>query len=130
MGVKLAHYKDLKIGKYLNIDGEPCKVVDMQVSSTGKHGHAKARITAIGIFDSQKRQILAGMHQNCQIPILEKSSAQVVAVMGDRVQLMDLQSYETFEIPIPDEYKGKLSAGVEIEYQDYDGRKLVSRVKS
>lgn len=129
MGVKLAHIGDLKVGKYVNIDGVPCKVVDIQISSTGKHGHAKARITAMGIFDNQKRQLLEGTHANCEIPILDKSSAQVVAIMGDRVQLMDLQSYETFEIQIPEEFRSQLSAGIEVEYQDYEGKKMLSRVK-
>ena len=35
-------------------------------------------------------------------------TAQVISVMGDKAQLMDLETYETFELPIPEELKGKL----------------------
>ena len=130
MAVKLGHYNDLKVGRFLNVDGEPCKVVDIQISSTGKHGHAKGRITTIGVFDGQKRQVMGSMHSGCEIPLLEKKSAQVVAILADKVQLMDLQSFETFDILIPEELKDKISAGVEVEYTDYDGRRMINRTKS
>ena len=61
------------------------------------------------------------------VPIIDKRSAQVLAIMGDNVQLMDLETYETFEMPIPDEYKGQLEAGKEIQYLEALGRKKITR---
>jgi translation initiation factor 5A len=46
----------------------------------------------------------------------------------DHVQLMDLETYETFEMPIEDEYKGKLEPGSEIQYLEAMGRKKITRV--
>jgi translation initiation factor 5A len=48
--------------------------------------------------------------------------------MGDTVQLMDLETYETFELPIPDEYKGQLQPGKEIQYLNALGKKKITRV--
>jgi len=49
--------------------------------------------------------------------------------MGDNVQLMDLESYETFDIDIPPELKGKLNEGSEVDYIIAMGNKKVMRVK-
>jgi len=47
-------------------------------------------------------------------------------LMGDDVvQLMDLETYETFEMPIPDEYKGKLEPGAELMYLEALGKKKI-----
>ena len=54
--------------------------------------------------------------------------AQVVAVMGDQVQLMDMETYETFDMAIPDDFKGKMSPGEEIQYLEALGKKKITRV--
>lgn len=39
--VKPTEAGSLKEGSYVIIDGEPCKVVEIEKSKTGKHGSAK-----------------------------------------------------------------------------------------
>ena len=34
----------LKVGSYIVIDGEPCRIVSYDHSKPGKHGSAKARV--------------------------------------------------------------------------------------
>ena len=125
---ELAEIRTLKVNRYLIIDDEPCKIVGISTSKPGKHGEAKARIEAIGVFDKQKRSIVKPVKHKVHVPIIDKRSAQVLALMGDNVQLMDLESYETFEMPIPEEYKGQLEAGKEIQYLQALGRKKITRV--
>jgi translation initiation factor 5A len=48
--------------------------------------------------------------------------------MGTEVQLMDLETYETFNVPIPEEYKDKLTSGKELQYMITMGRKKITRV--
>ena len=48
--VKLVSVSSLKTGSYVIIDNVACIVKDIQISRPGKHGHAKARISAIGLF--------------------------------------------------------------------------------
>ena len=38
----------LRVGGYMVIDDQPCRIVDITKSKPGKHGAAKARIVAIG----------------------------------------------------------------------------------
>jgi len=125
---ELAEIRTLKVNRYLIIDDEPCKIVSISTSKPGKHGEAKARIEAIGVFDGQKRSIVNPVTHKVHVPIIDKRNAQIVALMGNNVQLMDLETYETFEIPIPDEYKGKLEPGKEVSYLIALGRKKITRV--
>lgn len=121
----------IKPGQWVLIDGAVCRVTDVQVSSPGKHGSAKVRITAIGVFDKQKRQMLKPSGADVEVPIIKRKFGQVLAVMGDQVQIMDLESYETFELPMPEEQElaSKLEPGVEIEYMEAGEYRKISKVK-
>jgi translation initiation factor 5A len=125
---ELAEIRTLKENRYIIIDDEPCKIISISKSKPGKHGEAKARIEAIGIFNGQKKSIVNPVSHKVHVPIIDKRSAQVVAIMGDNVQLMDMETYETFEMPIPEEFKGQLEAGKEIQYLQALGRKKITRV--
>ena len=120
--------RQLKEGGYIIIDDEPCEIVSITVSKPGKHGAAKARIDAIGIFDGQKRSIVQPVTAKVYVPIVERKRAQVISVMGDVAQLMDMETYETFELPIPEELKDKVEPGKEVIYIESLGRrKIVER---
>ena len=108
--------RSLKEGKYILIDEEPCVIKSMTHSKTGKHGSAKSRIDAIGIFDGMKRSIIAPVTEKTYIPIVERKNGQVLAVSGEVAQIMDLADYSTLELKIPDDLKGKIEAGKEISY--------------
>ena len=81
--VKQVHATELKKGSYVIIDGVACIVRDNQISRPGKHGHAKCRIEAIGIINSQKKIIAIPGHDSLQVPIIEKKTAQILSVSGD-----------------------------------------------
>jgi translation initiation factor 5A len=108
--------RSLKEGKYVLIDEEPCVIKSMTHSKTGKHGSAKSRIDAIGIFDGTKRSIIAPVTEKIYVPIVERKNGQVLSVSGDVVQIMDNADYSTLELKIPEELKGKIVAGKDISY--------------
>jgi len=122
---------NLKIGSYIIIDGEPCKIVEYDKSKTGKHGSAKARIVAIGVFDDQKRQFVKPVDSNAEVPIIDKRAGQVFAVSPNGVQIMDLETFEYLDAPFPkeEELKSKIVAGAEIEYWKIMGKIKITRVK-
>ena len=102
---------ELRVGGYMMIDGEPCKIMDITKSKPGKHGSAKARIVAIGVFDGQKRQFVKPVDCGAEVPIIDKRAGQVFAVNPNGVQIMDLETYEYIDAPFPDEedFKANLS---------------------
>jgi translation initiation factor 5A (eIF-5A) len=123
---------NIKVGSFIVIDGEPCKVVEVEKSKTGKHGSAKARIVGIGFFDGSKRSIVVPTDARVEVPVIRKFTAQVVAIVGDNLQLMNLEDYSTFEMPMPqeEEIKSKLSEGVEVEVWEVMGRPKIMRVRA
>ena len=126
---EMAEVRELKVGRYIIIDEEPCKIQSMSTSKPGKHGEAKARIDAVGIFDEQKRSVVHPVKHKVGVPIIDKRSAQILALMGsDVVQLMDLETYETFDMPIPEDLKGQLEPGKEILYLQAMGKRKITRV--
>lgn len=129
MSTKVVEVKTLKVGKYVILDGEASKITSIQTSSPGKHGAAKARVEAVGIFDNQKRSLVKPVDSKIDIPIIDKRAAQVLAIMGSDVQLMDMEDYDTFEVPIPDELRDQLLEGAEVDYIVAMGNKKLMRIK-
>jgi translation initiation factor 5A len=126
---EMAEVRELKVGRYVLIDEEPCKIQSISTSKPGKHGEAKARIDAVGIFDEQKRVVVHPVKHKVGIPIIDKRSAQILALIGaDVVQLMDMETYETFEMPIPEDFKDKLEPGKEILYLQAMGKRKITRI--
>lgn len=128
MAWEQAEVRTLKEGRYINIDDEPCKITSISTSKPGKHGEAKARIEAVGIFDGGKRSVVFPVKHKVQVPMIDKRQAQIVTVMGSEVQLMDLDTYEMFQLPIPDDLKDSLTPGENIQYLIAMGRKKITRV--
>lgn len=128
---KPASVGSLREGRYIIIDGEPCHIVGITKSKPGKHGGAKARIVAIGIFDGAKRSFVKPVDANVEVPMINKGSGQVFSVSSSGVQIMDLETYEYLDAPFPEDedLKAKLVSGVEIEYWQILGRVKIVRTK-
>ena len=107
--------KEIKTGRFILIDGIPCKVVEIETSAPGKHGSAKMRVTAVGIFEGGKKTLLKPSDADAEVPIINKKKAQVVSVSGETSQMMDSETYESFEIKVPDEFKSSIKPGAEVE---------------
>ena len=131
MSVTRGSAGELKKGSYVVLDGEPCEVLSVSKSKPGKHGAAKVRIEARGIFDGTRSSKIFPADALVEIPIVDKKTAQVTSVYGNTVQLMDLSSYDMFEIPMPDdpELASKLQPGVEVEYWESMGKRKIVRVR-
>jgi len=121
----------LRVGGYMLIDNEPCRIVDITKSKPGKHGSAKARIVAIGVFDGVKRSFVKPVDSTAEIPIIDKRPGQVFAVNPSSVQIMDLETFEYLDAPYPEEeeLKSKIAPGVEVEYWRIMGRVKIVRTK-
>ncbi len=129
MAREMTEVGKLKEGRFVIIDDEPCRIVGFSTSAPGKHGHAKAKIDAIGLFDSQKRSVVRPTSAKMEVPMIERGSAQVLAIIENNAQLMDLTTFETFELPISLNLRGEVREGVEVEYIQALSRRKIERVK-
>ena len=69
-------------------------------------------------------------HDKMDAPIIEKKSAQILSISGNKANVMDTETYETFEMDIPEELQGEVREGSEVLYWLVMGTKVMKQVKS
>lgn len=127
---KMVGANQVQKGSFILMGGVACKVVDVEISKPGKHGHSKVRISAMGLVDEKKRIEVMPGHDNVEIPIIEKRNAQVLSVQGDMANVMDAENYETFDIKIPEEFKGQVKDGMSVMYWVIMSERVIKQVRS
>lgn len=126
MVLKIINATEARPGTNILIEGEPYTIKKIDISKTGKHGHAKARIEAIGIMNQQKKVFVVPGHERFEVPMVDKRKAQVLSITN-KVSIMDLQNFETMEIDCPEEIKSELKENSNVEYFDVEGRKIIKK---
>ncbi len=129
MTTKVVGAGTIKENSYILIDGAACKVVSCETSKSGKHGHAKVRVVAIGIMDEKKREIVMPAHDNVEVPIIEKKSAQVLSIANNVANVMDEETFETFDLEIPEELKATVVPNCKILYWTILGQRVMKQLK-
>jgi translation initiation factor 5A len=120
----------LKVGSYIIIDNEPCRIVSYDHSKPGKHGSAKARVAAMGVFDGSKHSLVSPVSANVEVPLINKRNGQVISISGDTLQIMDLETFEVFDTSsVEEEIRNKIRQGGEVEYWQVLDRVKIVRVK-
>ena len=127
MAFKLIHATQAKPGNSIIVEGVPCNVRSNDISTSGRHGHAKCRIEAISIIDGKKKVLVIGGHDRLEVPMINKHNGQVLSISEDKASIMDLESFENMEILIPEDLKGQLTDGDQVDYWDVDGAKMIKR---
>jgi translation initiation factor 5A len=125
--IKFAQLGQLKEKQFLVIDDVICKIDSMTKSKPGKHGAAKMRVVAIAVFTGQKMNLLKPTSAMVEVPLMEKGNAQVIADLGEKYQIMDLMTYQTYEVE-KDEFKN-LDSGSELEYMKAGAQIKIIRKK-
>jgi translation initiation factor 5A len=120
----------LRVGSYIIIDNEPCRIVSYDHSKPGKHGSAKARVAAMGVFDGSKHSLVSPVSANVEVPLINKRNGQVVSISGETLQIMDLETFEVFDTSsVEEEIRNKIRQGGEVEYWQVLDRVKIVRVK-
>lgn len=128
MVLKIINATEARVGTNIIVDGMPCTVKSIDVSKTGKHGHAKCRIEAVGIITGTKKVFVVPGHERLEVPVVDKRKGQVLSKAEGKVSVMDLENFETIEVPCPDpDVFEELQENGNCEYWDIEGEKIVKR---
>ena len=117
--------RELDEGSYVMIEDTPCKINSYSTAKPGKHGSAKARIDAKGVFDGKKRSLSPPVDAKVWVPIVNRKQGQVVSTDGNDAQVMDLDTYDTFTMRVPEDID--LQPDDEIEYLQYEEQRKITR---
>ena len=130
MALKLITAHEARTGATILVEGNACIVKNNDVSKTGKHGASKCRIECIGVIDGKKRIVAVPGSERFEVPLIEKKKAQVLSISanGEMANVMDLESFENFDLAIIEEARGTFNAEDQVEYMIIDEKlKVVKR---
>lgn len=119
----------LKKGDTIVLEGAACVVTDVKISRPGKHGHAKVNLMAVGLLDKKKRNAVMPGHDDVEAPIIGKKNAQVLSLNGDHANVMDSETYESFDLEIPEDLREQLKEGMTIVYWTILSDKVMKQIK-
>lgn len=122
----------IKVGNHVVYEGEVYVVKSTDKSKSGKHGHAKVRMSVENIMTGNKKSLVMPGDDKMKKPIIAKTIAQVLSISTDSIQLMDNESYEVFETVIPD-YEtigGTLVSGDEVDMWMFLGKRFIKRKRA
>ena len=125
---KVIEATEMRVGTYLMIDGGAYQVKKMDISKTGKHGHAKVRYEAVSVITGKKKVQVVPGHDKFEVPMIDKRKAQVLSISGEHANLMDSESFENLDLQISGELKEQISEGDTIEYWNVEGEKLIKKI--
>ncbi|MHA1148160.1 MAG: translation initiation factor IF-5A [Promethearchaeota archaeon] len=139
MSIRRVEVQKLKVGNYIMVDGEPCIIKSTERSKSGKHGHAKVRITCVGMFDNNKRSITVPSGHLEEVPEILKGNAQITFMDDTNINIMNLETYETYDVPWPtdEDLVKKLKdlqadpdrmAATQVEFWQLTGKTLINRI--
>lgn len=83
LGVENVQAGSLKKGSLVMIKGHPCKVVSFSTAKTGKHGSAKAMVTGVDIFTSNKYECTFSTGENVPAPTLTRTEYSLINIDED-----------------------------------------------
>ncbi len=127
MVLKIIDATEARVGTNLTLEGEFYTIKKMDISKTGKHGHAKCRIEAENMVTGSKKVFVVPGHERFEVPLVNKNKGQVLSLSGDHASIMDLESFETIEVSVPEELKGQIQANDNVEYWNVEGTLILKR---
>ena len=119
---EMKEIRELKEGRYVNVDEEPCKIIKITTSKPGKHGSAKANIDAVSIFTGAKKSIVGPVSTKVQVPMIDKRKGQILSISDKEALVMDMETFEQLSITINDDAEQKIEEGAEVLYLVAMGR--------
>lgn len=128
MVARVIEATEMRIGTYLLLDDVAHQVNKMDISKTGKHGHAKVRFEAVSAFTGKKKVMVVPGHDKFEVPMITKHEAQVLSIHENTASLMDNETFENLDLQIPEDLEGSLTEGASAEYWDIEGEKLIKKV--
>ncbi len=128
MVLRITGATQLRPGNIVLYENEPFSVKSNDISKSGKHGASKCRIEMIGVFSGKKKILALSGSERFDVPNVEKRKYQVLSVSDSGVSAMDLESYETVDLPMNKELKEEIQPEKTVEVWDIEGKKVIMRV--
>ena len=88
---------ELERGTYFIYNNEPVKVLRKEVIVVGTHSHSKLKFYIQGLNEKSERSV--NFHHTDKVEIVDivRKLGQIIAKANNKLQIMDMVSYETLD---------------------------------
>jgi len=112
---------ELERGAYFIYNGEPVRVLRKEVVVYGTHSHSKLKIFIQGLNEKAERSI--NLHHTDKVEIIDiiRKLGQVISKTNNKIQIMDMISYETLDANDSSGLFNELSEGDQVTFIELKG---------
>jgi len=112
---------ELERGNYFIYNGEPVRVLRKEVIVVGTHSHSKLKFYIQGLNEKAERTVNLKHEDKVEIVDIKRKLGQIIAKANDKVQVMDMVSYETLDANASVELLNELNEGDQVTFIDLSG---------
>jgi translation initiation factor 5A len=87
--VTFVEVSTLRVGSYIVHNERPCRITEINVSKTGKHGAAKAVMTMKDIFTGSKHCTTYSTGEKVQAPVIQIKEYTLVDIDDEEMTVMN-----------------------------------------
>ena len=112
---------ELERGTYFIYNGEPVRVLRKEVIVVGTHSHSKLKFYIQGLTEKSERSI--NFHHTNKVEIIDiiRKLGQIISKTNNKIQLMDMVSYETLDANATAELFEQLNEGDQVTFIELKG---------
>ena len=125
----MATATELKKGMYFLLNNQLVRVTKKEIVVYGTHSHSKLKIFYTDVKGSGEKFVNMKHEDKIEILDIIRKTGQVISKTDNSVQIMDMQSYETFDMKIPEELKDQVKENVTVAYWVILDDKVMKEVK-
>jgi len=113
---------ELKKGDTFEYKGEILRLTRKEVIACGTHSHSKLKLFADPLFGGAEKIMTLQHHDKVDILDIKKKTGQVLAKLPDKLQIMDMVTYETLDAEASPEIINAATENDEVIFVDYGGK--------
>jgi len=106
---KMPQASELERGTYFIYNNEPVRVLRKEVIVVGTHSHSKLKFYIQGLNERGERTVTFHHTDKVEIVDIIRKQGQIISKSNNKVQLMDMVSYETLDSSVPSELFNELN---------------------
>lgn len=112
---------ELERGTYFIYNNEPVRVLRKELVAYGTHSHSKLKIFFQGLSDKGEKSINMNHTDKVEIVDITRKLGQVLAKTNNKMQVMDMVTYETLDANAPADLFNELSEGDNVTFVEFKG---------
>src|SRR3989344_2272110 len=107
---------ELERGNYFICNGEPVRVLRKEVVVYGTHSHSKLKFFVQRLNEKSERSVILNHTDKVEIVDIVRKLGQIISKANNKIQFMDMVSYETLDANAQSELFNQLNEGDNVTF--------------